>query len=476
MQTAELLRSVEGDAAPRFGECTLCGGTHLAPAFELADKAGKDVAIRQCMQCSVLVPGYVRHSDPTEATAWQVQLHEQQWEAEGEAEIARLVQDCATLVDSFSAQLGAPAPDRWICEIGAGRGGLLGALKARGYRVVGCEPSPLLCERARRFAALAEDELLLCSADALFDRIEADRWPVRVFFLWHVLEHLARPWDTMRRMAQLLKPGDLVIAQCPLLRTDWLYPEHYFFVTEPALVGLAESSGFEVSRLEYDHERAFVAFVFRRRHGPVPRRAWNGGSAPRVGAEHERVLAIDEIRRLRARIEADTRVLLDRERGLQAQALLLDERARRIESLEVERDRLARALAEQKKHAHVLEEQRLRLQAETELLRQVLITHARGERRSLRDEPLLAMFGLHASHRLYHRWKHLRALNPPVVAPTIRERLVAYVGLSLPAAVAARLTPEDLDHAVGLAAGALKSLAKQGGRLALAAAKKVRGR
>jgi hypothetical protein len=302
--------------------CPLCESATRVPLFEMADRDGIQVAIQQCFTCSVLVPGYEGPRSSEEATAAQVAFHDNYWMSEQADDMAHLVRDCAGIVDHFAPWLGSPPA--LVAEIGAGRGGLMAALKTRGYSVVGCEPSRHLCEVAYGHTDVTREELRVESVDSFLSRPEWAARAPRAFILWHVLEHLAEPWDTLRRIGTLCASGDCVLGQLPLLRSDYLYPEHYFFVTEVALAGLARSSGFDVAAIEYDGAAAFLSFVFRRHGGPVPPNAWV--QVAEAADRSDAVLLREENRRLREIAYAEGRLVRDRERAYVALERLLHER------------------------------------------------------------------------------------------------------------------------------------------------------
>jgi len=452
--------------AEREHRCTLCSAPALRPLYEVRDKQGKPVALYECGQCGAIVPGYERPATAAEALTTQVGLHEQEWHAQGQVEVQHLVEDCASIADAFAAYLGSPSPDRWVCELGAGRGGVLGALKARGHAVVGCEPSTELSAIARRFAGLEPQELYQETADELLGRIEREHWPVRTWILWHVLEHLPEPWEMLKRVAALSRPGDYVLGQGPLVGPDNVFPEHYFFLTEAAVTGLAESSGFSLVRLDYDHARAFMSFVLRRTtarpsarwvaarsSGRIERARQAGqGGAPRGFGE-----TADEI---------DPAVLeqqVDELRGaLEGRDRQLEERAAEIEALESELRRREDGLRHSQEARAAIEREVLELAERARPTWRKLASGARGAGRTSTllpkaDSPL-ALLSLHATDRLYRRWRELRSLDLSDTTPAVGERLLVAAARALPLALSG-LEAAEIEAAVARLSRTMKRLA-----------------
>jgi len=122
-----------------------------------------------------------------------------------------------------------PAEARRILEVGCGAGHLGGLLRQRGHHVSGIELIPVAAEEASRRlddVVCGDIETLeLPWAEASFDAI----------LCGDVLEHLADPWQTVRRLSALLVSGGLLIASIPnvqnyrvirgLIRGRWDYRE-----------------------------------------------------------------------------------------------------------------------------------------------------------------------------------------------------------------------------------------------------------
>jgi 2-polyprenyl-3-methyl-5-hydroxy-6-metoxy-1,4-benzoquinol methylase len=107
-------------------------------------------------------------------------------------------------------------PSARVLELGSGHGAFVALMRAVGFDATGLELSPWVVDFARRTFGVP----------VLLGPLEAQSLPERsldVIVLNDVLEHLARPAQTIGRCAQLLDPDGLVQAQTPC------YPEGHTY-------------------------------------------------------------------------------------------------------------------------------------------------------------------------------------------------------------------------------------------------------
>ena len=112
-----------------------------------------------------------------------------------------------------------PADARRILELGCGSGGTLAALResheAGGELwLAGVE----LSEEAAGEARERLDKLWVGDVEALAFDQEIEAGSLDVILCLDVLEHLVDPWEMVRRLAPLLKPGGRLIASIPNVR------------------------------------------------------------------------------------------------------------------------------------------------------------------------------------------------------------------------------------------------------------------
>jgi SAM-dependent methyltransferase len=158
-----------------------------------------------------------------------------------------------------------PAPVDRVLELGCGDGTTLAMLKAEGRcrSTVGIELFPNAAQLARRVV----DEVIEGDIETLTTLPLADGSADLILCL-DVLEHLRDPWDVLRRLVPLLRPGGAVIASIPnvrhlkvilplALRGRWDYHPlggildrtHLRFFTRSTAIGLFEHAGLHVTQV-----------------------------------------------------------------------------------------------------------------------------------------------------------------------------------------------------------------------------------
>jgi 2-polyprenyl-3-methyl-5-hydroxy-6-metoxy-1,4-benzoquinol methylase len=135
-----------------------------------------------------------------------------------------------------------------LLEIGPGSGGFARVARAAGYQVTGLEMDPACCAFLRETIGVEAIETEV--PEEVVPKLPASR----VAVLWHVLEHLPRPWRVLSAVAENLEPdGTLAIAmpnmqalQFRLLRGRWAHvdaPRHLFLIPARTLASRAASLG-----------------------------------------------------------------------------------------------------------------------------------------------------------------------------------------------------------------------------------------
>jgi 2-polyprenyl-3-methyl-5-hydroxy-6-metoxy-1,4-benzoquinol methylase len=207
--------------------CDVCGFRHVIP---LPDPANLERAYREAYY-SEEKPRFLAHAG-----------EDQEW-----AEIFQ-----RDRLESFEALL--PASRRRLLDIGSGPGFFLKTAAARGWHVLGIEPS--------RQAAAHAKGLGLAIVEGFFNAEAAkDLGPFDVVHLNNVLEHVPNPLDIVTLVRGLLTPGGLICLNVPndftpfqlsartaVTQTEWWVapPHHLNYFDFDSLCRLVTRLGFEV--------------------------------------------------------------------------------------------------------------------------------------------------------------------------------------------------------------------------------------
>lgn len=151
----------------------------------------------------------------------------------------------------FLRDAGLPAGAR-VLDAGAGRGRLVGALRAAGWDAHGIEPSARSAALAARAGRPVERRAIEEHDDGDLDAV----------VLWHVLEHLEDPAAALARVRGWLRPGGVLLAGVPnldalqarLAGDGWLHldvPRHRSHFTPAGLRALLGRCGFESGELRH---------------------------------------------------------------------------------------------------------------------------------------------------------------------------------------------------------------------------------
>jgi 2-polyprenyl-3-methyl-5-hydroxy-6-metoxy-1,4-benzoquinol methylase len=137
-----------------------------------------------------------------------------------------------------------------LCDIGCGTGAFLAAAAASGWNISGVEPNTYARELSKR--RLGADTCV-----SSFAELNCSESTFDVITLWHTLEHLPSPQQTLFEINRLLKPGGILALAVPNLdsfeshvwKSQWIAlmpPTHLYHFTARTLTQYMLKCGFEL--------------------------------------------------------------------------------------------------------------------------------------------------------------------------------------------------------------------------------------
>lgn len=225
--------------------CRLCGASEGVIRFERVGDyiTGDEFQIRQCVQCG-LEATWPRPSS-------LARFYPVAYRRFGGATVRILRLLYRINVHGWLRRL--PRTGRAL-ELGCGAGWMLAALRDRGWRVFGSERA---VDGARVGAAANQIPVFVGEPDALSSAPGFD-----LIILFHVLEHLATPLETLRQSAGILSAdGTIVVAvpnraswQARVFGPSWFHfdvPRHQHHFSPKTLAAALESVGLRVTHTRF---------------------------------------------------------------------------------------------------------------------------------------------------------------------------------------------------------------------------------
>jgi SAM-dependent methyltransferase len=208
-----------------------------------------------------------------------------------------LVERLRSLVPGF-----VPGKSRFL-DAGCGLGYLLDVAFDKDFAVEGIEYNPVAAERIRTkytFPVFSGD--LMAYQGGPFDAVA----------LLDVIEHLPRPFDSVRKLASLMKPGGILMLSTmdsdsrvsklmgKRLEDFRRTREHLYFFTRSTLRTVLERAGFEIVRIDSYGITIRMDFLSRRVRLALP---W-------VGAILERAIAVLRLSSLQFHFDPGTKMVV----------------------------------------------------------------------------------------------------------------------------------------------------------------------
>jgi hypothetical protein len=224
--------------------CPLCGGQsrHALRARDLNRAASaQPFDYARCQVCGT----YFLTDPPSDLAPYYPQAYYDLPSAEQLDALARSQEPIARML---LARAGGPGR---LVEIGPGEGVFARAARNAGFDVTAIEMDARACAHLRDAAGVQAIE------SAVPQDVIATLPPSRAIVMWHVIEHLRRPWEVIERAAANLHDGGVLAIATPnpralqfkLLRSRWAHldaPRHLFLIADDTLARRCAELGLEL--------------------------------------------------------------------------------------------------------------------------------------------------------------------------------------------------------------------------------------
>jgi SAM-dependent methyltransferase len=240
--------------------CPLCPSVSAALVSETA-RDGSELTVVLCQGCGLArvdpLPG------AAELAAFYRENYRLIYKGAYQPRPYHVLRNARVAAERFRQLRDLLAPGMVVLDAGSGGGEFLYILRAAGCRVTGVEPNLGYANCAREELGLEVHCGLIGDqpfAEGSFDRIT----------LYHVLEHMPAPAESLRKLASWLKPEGLLAVEVPNLNSTCEHPAHrfhrahLFYFTPKTLALCGQMAGLAAVRTEVSGDGGNVLTVFRR--------------------------------------------------------------------------------------------------------------------------------------------------------------------------------------------------------------------
>ncbi len=225
--------SAAARARAKSPACPLCGG-QTRHVFDAADLNRATDDERFAYSCCAVCASWFQPEPPRDLAPYYPQAY---YELPSAAELDRLAQSQAPIARMLLERAGGAGR---LIEIGPGEGVFARAAHNAGFDVTAIEMDARACQHLRDAAGVQAIE----SAEP--ERVMPTLPPSRAIVMWHVIEHLRRPWEVIERAAANLQDGGVLAIATPnpasvqfkLLGRRWAHldaPRHLYLIADDAL-------------------------------------------------------------------------------------------------------------------------------------------------------------------------------------------------------------------------------------------------
>lgn len=368
-------------STPITGECAFCEVPYQnVPQLHLPSVEGGYTPFRVCPFCHAFIPYYeVKDVSSAERQA----LFHEEFFGISEAYDSSYLDDTRSIrriiIDDYPEYFGNKNTEI-VCEVGAGRGHLLKALRNEGYCAFGCEFSSKLVAAGRKAYGLPDDVFFPLNAWKFPQYLKEKSINPTVIVFWHVIEHVAGSIELIESIVRVCSTELTVIFQTPLPTPEYVYPEHLFFPSSETYHYISDRLGLEVKLLEIVPYKRFITCVLSnkliKRGAVIPRQSmdsnWNA-FGQLLAQLNEGLIQLDQVTKEQHKAIVSSKQFIERVSTSRRALTLcskLEELATVLRSALVNRDH---AIEDQQPQLRQIRDELIRAEAQLDTLKDVML-------------------------------------------------------------------------------------------------------
>lgn len=241
-------------------QCPFCAYEKLNYECRYPDHKYEIIKIYSCDRCGVFIPEY---KTALYTTVEQIKLHENMWISQDKKEWLDAKNGMVDMIEKQKHIIGDTDPSHLVLDIGAGRANLSAALNEHGYHFASCEPSEGLYTQAIQNYNLDSSQIKNIDAMTFLEETVKSmdgNTKIITIYLWHVLEHIKDSKKVLDFIVKYFSCKRLnIMIQMPMLKSEYIFPEHYFLATPDWYYYLQKFMGLKLVDFSQSNNRMFIS-------------------------------------------------------------------------------------------------------------------------------------------------------------------------------------------------------------------------